>query len=411
MWVESVFSLPRRQVQSLLSVSFLILVGLIALSFPRYLNHYVLISILLGFSCIAWHLSYDFFPDDFVQANVLRFLIMFFSHIFFILYTRPTLFGEEHPHNALEKIEGGSWYRGYKLLFNPRGVGTRWELQNLYPTQTSFIAKKEQEKKHLGQKRSIRPYWFAIAAQISRALLNYILLCLYYEFVDLSTHMTILQSDFSPVQETIIRRLFTETSSITSREIIIRNWIALDKTIPEYLWLSSYHNIAAALFISVGLDTDSDWPPIFGPISTAYTVRRYWGLFWHRIIYRSFSAYATVILNSVGLRRGTVTRRLFNNALVFAISGIMHGTVSWGLGNRCAWGRSLGYWMLQPVAFVLEGYVQAMWARCRGRMNLNESEQRAVLVFERMIGYTWVHAWFCWCVPKRIYPLGHCEVR
>lgn len=407
----STFSLPRRQAQSLLSVSFLILVGLVALSFPRYLNRYVLVTLLLGSSCIAWHLSYDFFPDDFVQANVLRFLIMFTSHIFYILCTRPTLSGEGHPHDALEKIGGSPWYRGYKLLFNPRGVGTRWELRNLYPTQTPFAANGGEKGRCLGkQKSSIKPYWSAIAAQLSRALLNYILLCLYYEFVDLNAHMILSQSDFSPVQETIIRRLFAETSPITPRELIIRNWIALDKTIPEYLWLSSYHNITAALFISVGLDTDNEWPPIFGPISTAYTVRRYWGLFWHRIIYRSFSAYATVVSDLLGLRRGNITRRLFNNALVFALSGIMHGTVSWGLGNRCAWGRSLGYWMLQPVAFVLEGFVQAAWERCRGQMHLNKSGQRAVLVFERIVGYTWVHAWFCWCVPKRIYPLGHCEV-
>lgn len=411
MWADSPYSGAYCQAQSLLSVSFLILVGLTALSFPRYLNQHVLVALLLGSSCVAWHLSDDFFPDDFVQANLLRFLIMFPSHIFYVLCARPALSGEDSPHNALRQIRGRPWYRGYKLLFNPRGVGTRWELSNLYPTRTASASKEEEKGKEVGKtKNGVKRYWSVIATRLFRAFLNYVLLCLYYEFVDLTAHMIISTSDFSPVRETLLRRLFAETSSITPRELLIRAWMALDKTVPEYLWLSSYHDIAAAFFIATGLDTDDEWPPIFGAVSVAYTVRGYWGLFWHRIIYRSFSGYATFISNSLGLRRGTMTRRLFDNAVVFALSGIMHGAVSWGLGNRCAWNRSLGYWMLQPVAFLLEGLVQAGWTGCRGKMQLSKMGQRVVKVFERAVGYAWVFAWFFWCVPKRIYPLQRCGV-
>ena len=411
MWSSGSFSWPLRQIQSLLSVFFLIFIGLVALSFPRYLNRYVFVALLFGFSCVAWKLSDDIFPDHFVHANVLRFLIMFTSHVFYVVCTRPTLSGEENPHDALVQTSDSPWYRGYKLLFNARGVGTRWELRNLYPTQTPSAANEKVKAKELEKTKSVKkPYWSAIAIRLFRALLNYLIFCLYYDFIDLRAHMIISTSDFSPVRETIIRRLFMEPSSVTPRDILIRTWMAVDKTIPEYLWLSSYHHVTAAFFVATGLDTDDEWPSIFGPVSVAYTVRGYWGIFWHQIIYKSFNGYATIILNSIGIRNKTIARRLLSNALVFALSAVMHGAVSWKLGNKCAWGRSLGYWMLQPIAFILEGFVQALWARCRSQISPNKYAQGAVTLFERTVGYIWVFAWFFWCVPKRIYPLQHCKV-
>jgi hypothetical protein len=85
----------------------------------------------------------------------------------------------------------------------------------------------------------------------------------------------------------------------------------------------------------------------------------------------------------------------------------MHGVVSWRLGNQCAFDRHLSFWLLQPLAFVLEGLVTAYWKRWKARI-LPGLETKTVARFESVIGYVWVFVWLFWSAPKGRLPILFC---
>lgn len=119
----------------------------------------------------------------------------------------------------------------------------------------------------------------------------------------------------------------------------------------------------------------------------------------------SFSGHAAKVLGTLGHDRRTY--RLLRNSLVFVLSAIMHGVVSWRLGNQCAFDRHLSFWLLQPLAFVLEGLVTACWKRWKAWF-LPGLETKTVARFETIIGYVWVIMWLFWCAPKGRLPILFC---
>jgi len=68
------------------------------------------------------------------------------------------------------------------------------------------------------------------------------------------------------------------------------------------------------------------------------------------------------------------------------------------------------YWLLQPVAFVLEGVVQYYWGKLR-RRRLGWVRAGVLAAFERTVGYAWVVAWLVWESPKRSFGLRNCNAK
>jgi hypothetical protein len=189
---------------------------------------------------------------------------------------------------------------------------------------------------------------------------------------------------------------------------VVRAHGAFANFVPDYLMLSAYHDFFAIVFLVVGLDRSWEWPPLFGQVSQAYSMRRFWGVFWHKLIYRSFNSHAAVTSRWLGLNQKTVFSRLVNNYLVFLLSGIMHGAVMWIFETPCAWRANMQYWLLQPIAFVVEGIVQYYWGRFR-RSRLSGVRPSVLSAFERMVGYTWVCVWLVWEAPKRSHAIRYCN--
>jgi len=220
------------------------------------------------------------------------------------------------------------------------------------------------------------------------------------------------EADRAPPEASIIRRLVQQHSGASStmpvmkREWIVRVHDVASVIILDYLMLSAYHDFFAIVFIAAGLDQSWEWPPLFGQITKAYTMRRYWSLFWHRLIYRSFNAHATATSSWLGINQKTIFSSFFNNWLVFLLSGIMHGAVFWKLRAPSAWSRNLKYWLLQPVAFMLERVVQHYWGKARSSLRVQHS---VLAFFERIVGYIWVFAWLIWEAPGQNFSTYNCN--
>ncbi|KAI8935713.1 hypothetical protein NX059_007234 [Plenodomus lindquistii] len=282
----------------LLTVSYLS-IALFHLSFPHILNRFFVLITVSVFAGAAFLNSEDLFPDSYAEEIYLRFLVIWIAHFWSLsLKDAKTEDGVHILHAEFVDAPRNPWLRGYKLLFNGRGVGTTWEVPYLHRGSSASTTSPSQASKTSPKAQKTSP----ITRRLLTLVIYFSLLCTYYSHLSLSLHLPLRHTDTIPAKELLIRRFISpsHSSRITLRDLTVRLWIILDLIIPDYLILTLYHTVFALLFISTGLDTDTEWPPLFGRITDASSVRRYWGLFWHRLVYQSFGALAKRLLACVG---------------------------------------------------------------------------------------------------------------
>ncbi|ERF71051.1 hypothetical protein EPUS_03331 [Endocarpon pusillum Z07020] len=90
----------------------------------------------------------------------------------------------------------------------------------------------------------------------------------------------------APARETYIRRMLlgVPTAPITFRETQIRTFIAIYWIWIAHLILDTYNILRSVCFIRIlQVDNPDEWHPLFGSPLQAYSIRRLWTKFWHRL--------------------------------------------------------------------------------------------------------------------------------
>ena len=77
--------------------------------------------------------------------------------------------------------------------------------------------------------------------------------------------------DFTNVPSGLLSRL----TAVTSREAIIRVYVTITSFVVPYCVLRAIHSLSSCLAVACG-DRPEKWPPLFGNLRDAYTVRRYY---------------------------------------------------------------------------------------------------------------------------------------
>lgn len=380
--------------------------GLVALSFPlhSHTTSSVIWTTLLVMLAIAT--SNELFPDGFVTVVYWRFCFIYLAHISFLLYSGKS---ESNVHGI---PDAQRWRRGYKLLFNPRGIRTNWESRDTIAITTSHESPSERNTRRLP----------AMCKRIAVLCFEVVLMSFYQEFSNpiMNSFIRPTTADFTPEKVNIIRRsllvLCNRSTDLTiatiTREWIIRLWHMIDEHVSELFWLTAYHDAFAIFFSGVlGLDSLEEWPPIFGSITHAATMRGFWAHFWHRLIYQSFSYHAGILCTRVARLRDRTAVRYASNLTVFLMSGLMHAFVDWRRGAKCALQTNMWYWSIQPLAFVLEDAVQYVWTRFVRPKPVTKTGQVILRGIERCVGYAWVLVWLSWSYPKRRFQIiANCKL-
>ncbi|KAJ4985434.1 toxin biosynthesis protein [Stagonosporopsis vannaccii] len=197
---------------------------------------------------------------------------------------------------------------------------------------------------------------------------------------------------------------YIATPSILSSPLKSRFLMAWDTCISDALYFTTHYSFVALLCVPVlRLDTPSEWSlSVFGSLADCWSVRRYWGVYWHDYIGASFSAHAKLFTRRVlGWKRPSAARRAVENALVFAASGLGHAAVRYVQteGRGEVWTVAIWY-AAQMLPIVVEGGVGSVWGRSGVRGEVRELVGLEVLGrVERAVGYMWVFAWMLWSVP------------
>jgi hypothetical protein len=86
-------------------------------------------------------------------------------------------------------------------------------------------------------------------------------------------------TDFAPPRHHLFRRL----SQVTPREAVIRLHLTTEDLAQGYLLLTIAHTAASIFGCVILWQSPGEWPPLFGSLGDAYTVRRFYSRFWQYV--------------------------------------------------------------------------------------------------------------------------------
>ena len=157
-------------------------------------------------------------------------------------------------------FHGTVWHRlrfGYRSIYSHRNIGTPNEVKNVPP----FSA--------------VDPQYVPSRARflVDKAVI--FLFC--YMILDLATSGS-PQPDANAINFSIRKvPLFSRLATVSGEELVIRLVTTLGLWVSLYCVLQAGTSLYAFVFVALCIDQPRDWPPSFGSLREAYSVRQFWG--------------------------------------------------------------------------------------------------------------------------------------
>ena len=295
-------------------------------------------------------------------------------------------------------VPPSNWRMTYKALFDFREIGApkhRTKSSPGTPDINVTVLREEEYRKTTHPSKRSQNHIFLIrrlASAITILLLDQAYTITYSMLLQLT------YADFDPSKQSYLRRI----QSITVRETTIRSWLVFNFIWSSWAIFTASHDLLAFVFVALGIDEPEDWPSLYGSISEAYSIRSFWGRFWHPLVQRSYCTYGSLLSQKIlRLHAGSFADRTCVSFSVFLISGIVHACITAQLGFTCGYWEDIAFFMMCHAALLVEAGVQRF----------------AFLVFGgcrpdgwicRLLGYTWVFGFLFWVLPKHQYPKVLC---
>jgi hypothetical protein len=211
--------------------------------------------------------------------------------------------------------------------------------------------------------------------------------------------------EFDHYAQTYIRRLplFETPEPVTARE----TWIRIVFTF-RWIWLNfvdvdAAHTVLSIIFVGIlRLDSPEEWPSMFGSPLEAYSLRRYWGRFWHRLVYRPYLGLASVVAGRLRIRSlGPRVEKAFLACLIFLISGLAHAIVSLHGGKFVEAVDDIAFYCINFAVIAAEGMIQHFTRPIRRFLPSWCC---------KIVGFVWVFTFWFWAAPKWAYHEVHEEL-
>ncbi|KAJ4292337.1 hypothetical protein N0V90_008997 [Kalmusia sp. IMI 367209] len=203
-------------------------------------------------------------------------------------------------------------------------------------------------------------------------------------------------ADFAPGKRTLLRRV-VRGETITGKEIGLRAFMAWEWWIMSVFVLDAYNAVIAIVFVGLlRFDEPEEWPTLFGNPLEAYSLRRFWGKFWHNLQSPACLSSGRLISRKIlCLRRTSRSEKAFLAFWVFFISGINHGVAEYFTSDRgtARFADHLTFFLTNFAAITSEIMADRVLKKVLGK---NFYDRGA----KRVLGYLWVFGFFFWLVPK-----------
>nr|APA36955.1 3-acetyltrichothecene 4-O-acetyltransferase [Fusarium praegraminearum] len=273
------------------------------------------------------------------------------------------------------------------VIFNLRGIGTPWQANRVCDHPRFYQSDKGREPTRT---------WFIIRQSLTVAW-QYLLLDLVY-----TTTMS------TPKEDT--QRLFAEGTEYMYLDANAEQWTVRFITgviawaIPGRVSIDLPNRVLSILSVLLGFTTPQQWPPLFGSILDAYTIRGFWGTFWHQYFRRALTSVSNFICRDfLRLPRPSIVERYLNLSLVFLGSAIVHIPVDWFSLPPPSKppALALAFFSSFVVGIIIEDTIQALWRRITGAAKQDGDD--GVPLWHKLVGYIWVVFWFMMVSPWYLY--------
>ena len=192
------------------------------------------------------------------------------------------------------------------------------------------------------------------------------------------------------------------------RTALLRILVVLQWMSSSYFLLTAAHAAVSVVFVALlGLDSPDEWPPLWGDIRNARSVRAFWGKFWHRIGTASQLSYALALTKAIfGPRYRSPVGKTLTSLCVFYLSGLTHAAANYAAyGGR----RRAAPILLGDATFLLlnfaGGFVEVWFAKLINVRRLDAGVHLPWLrTFGQYLGYARVLFFFYCVVPPYQYP-------
>ena len=196
--------------------------------------------------------------------------------------------------------------------------------------------------------------------------------------------------------------LFARLGNVSIEELSTRSASVLAFWILQYIVIELVYGAVAMVAVTFGRSTVEAWPPMFGSLQDSYSLRQFWGCFYHQLVRRGCGSIAHAITyHALGLSRGRFLGRYLFIFLTFAVSGAFHTFSDISQGVPLQESGAMSFFCIQAVGIMVEDGVQAIFLTSTPKL---WGQKRAYLL-RRLIGYLWVLTWLIWTTPAWTYPL------
>ncbi|PWY62637.1 hypothetical protein BO83DRAFT_403733 [Aspergillus eucalypticola CBS 122712] len=198
--------------------------------------------------------------------------------------------------------------------------------------------------------------------------------------------------------------LFRRISEITTEEIVIRVFSGIAAGIGLLASQGGFYYLFAFTSVFARWSKPQDWPPFYGALSDAYSLRRLWSRVWHQSNSHKFRAISRFFARDVfRFQPGTLADRYAKVVMVFATSAFMHLLIDLSSGLSPSSSGAVQFFCTQAFGLMLEDLaVNAYSVILRGGgPSRNWTASRG----ERIFGFLWVASFLVWSFPAYLYPM------
>ncbi|ATY63063.1 hypothetical protein A9K55_007228 [Cordyceps militaris] len=321
------FSLPGLSLAILSLVVYQLCFALILLCLPRralLLRWLSLAPLSAAAYAVARHGVAPAGPPQ-RQAPLLGLLVIHWLGLAeYVLLSRVALTGPTRWRRRL--------WQALALSCNARRLGTPWEAKNVYSRRGPWSTPR------------------FLAHVVPRVMLCYLV-------VDALMLAPPPDAHLVAVRKQTAWRLWT----LTAEDVGFRAAATVLFWLVSYCIVYGLIHVAAVAAVVLGLSTPAFWPHLFGPVSELYTLRGFWGTFWHQRLRRTLTSFSDAVADHVlCIRRPSTLSTYTRLFLVFAISGLLHHPTDTVQGLPATETASVAFFLMQPLGIVAEDAAQAL---------------------------------------------------
>ena len=269
-----------------------------------------------------------------------------------VLHAAAILFIENHQiqHQDIRRdaiIWQGRRLIGYKLWNNVRRLPAPGAPQNDFQPESSG---------------TISRYFLFYASGAAKVALIYLVNIHILPLLIRGSLVELQAQDLSPQKQVLLRRIH----DVTAREVVIRLYFGAVWAWQSYSSFETLHIMVSWCFVSIGYDSPEEWPPLFGNVSEATSLRRFWANFWHQMIVPTYRSYGDAFAGYLGLKPDSQASKTVIAVAVFGISGLAVTRAAWSEVHKLYFTGVKVLNRLLGVSLVYQGVFTALNGYLRG---------------------------------------------